>query len=231
MSARHAVYFAPAHGSPWWQFGAHWLGRDEFQDVTLAPSVSVPFEPAVLHAITAAPRRYGFHATLKAPFRLSGEHTLDDLLTHMTWLAATLEPVALGPLHAVTLGDFVALVPHATPPALQALATTCMAELDDLRAPLVSADLARRRVETLDPREAELLHLYGYPYVMERLRFHFSLTGPIAGEQQLQVKQAVAAEVARLNREAPLSLDRLCLFVEATPGASFQRIADMEVGA
>ena len=231
MSARYAIYFAPAHGSPWWQFGARWLGRDEFEDVPLAPSVSAQIDPAVLHAITAAPRRYGFHATLKAPFRLSGEHSRDDLLARLAWLAATLKPVALGPLHVSTLGNFVALVPGATPPALAELAATCVTELDDLRAPLTSADLARRRVETLDPREAELLDLYGYPYVMERLRFHFSLTGPIAQAQQLQVKRAVAADVARLNRETPLHLDRLCLFVEATPGASFQRIADIEVGA
>ena len=35
MSARYAIYLAPAHGSPWWTFGAHWLGRDESNGAAL----------------------------------------------------------------------------------------------------------------------------------------------------------------------------------------------------
>jgi putative phosphonate metabolism protein len=229
MSARYAIYFAPAHGSPWWRFGARWLGRDEFEDVPLASSVSAQIEPAVLHAITAAPRRYGFHATLKAPFRLSGEHTVDDLLARLEWLAGTLKPVALGPLHAVMLADFVALVPVTPPDGLAALAAACVTDLDDLRAPLAAQELARRGTELLDARGMELLQLYGYAHVLERFRFHFTLSNSVAPSTAQLVIQAVAGPVAQLNATTPLILERLCLFMESAPGQPFRRIADAEL--
>lgn len=231
MSARYAIYFAPAHGSPWWTFGAHWLGRDECSDVPLVQPVPLEIDPADLFAVTSAPRRYGFHATLKAPFHLSGEHALDDLLARMAWLAATLKPVALGPLRAVTLGDFVALVP-ATPPAeLAALAAACVSELDDLRAPLSAHELARRGADRLDARGLELLQLYGYAHVLERFRFHFTLSNSVAPSTAQRVMQAVAGPVAQLNATTPLLLERLCLFKEPAPGQPFRRIADARLGA
>lgn len=230
MTARYAIYFAPPHGSPWWKFGAHWLGRDECSHAPLSPCASTQLEATELFSITAEPRRYGFHATLKAPFRLSREHTVNDLTARMQALAAALKPVALGPLNVAMLGDFVALAPTNPPPELPEFAATCVTELDDLRAPLMDADLQRRNVAQLDARETDLLRQYGYPYVMERFRFHFTLTGRIAHATRQRVSHAVATEITRLNREAPLCLDRLCLFVEPAPGAPFKRMGDMQVG-
>ena len=107
-----------------------------------------------------------------------------------------------------------------------ALAAACVTGLDDLRAPLSEADLMRRRIEHLDAREVELLQAYGYPYVLERFRFHFTLSGPLNPQSAQRVQQAVAASVARLNASSPLVLDRLCLFVEPAPGQPFKRLAD-----
>jgi putative phosphonate metabolism protein len=226
MTPRYAIYFAPAHGSPWWAFGAHWLGRDERDDTALVQPALAQMAPDELQEITAQPRRYGFHATLKAPFTLSGGHTQDDLATRMQALAARLKPVALGSMQAAMLGDFVALVPASVPDALVALAAACVTDLDDLRAPLSAADLLRRRVEHLNAREQALLQLYGYPHVLERFRFHHTLSGPVALPVAQRLLQAAAAPVAQLNATAPLVLDRLCLFVEAAPGQPFRRIAD-----
>lgn len=226
MKPRYAIYFAPAHNAPWWEFGARWLGRDERNDTTLVQPPLAQIAPDELGEITAQPRRYGFHATLKPPFSLSGKHTVDDLTARLHGLAATLKPVPLGQLQVTTLGDFVALVPALATDELMALAAACVTRLDDLRAPLSEADLVRRRIDHLSAREQELLHGYGYPYVMERFRFHFTLSGPLAPLLAQRVQQAVAAPVAQLNTASPLVLDRLCLFVEPTPGQSFKRIAD-----
>lgn len=231
MSARYAIYFAPQQGSPWWEFGAGWLGRDECRDVRKTQPALTGFAPAELFDLTAQPRRYGFHATLKAPFALSGGHTLADLITRIQALAATLNPVALGPMQAALLGDFVALVPVTVPDELTALAGACVTGLDDLRAPLSAADLVRRRVEHLDAREQVLLNQYGYPYVLERYRLHFTLSSPVAPPMAQRIMQAAATPVARLNATAPLVLDRLCLFVEPSPGQPFKRITDVELQA
>ncbi|MGC1174528.1 DUF1045 domain-containing protein [Polaromonas sp.] len=231
MSARYAIYFAPDRHSPWWAFGAHWLGRNEHDNTALPQPLLEEMGAAELAGITAEPRRYGFHATLKAPFRLSAAHTEPDLVARLGQLAQTLAPVALGPLRIATLGNFVALVPEISSVGLQALAAACVSGLDDLRAPLEEAELARRRNADLNAREAELLALYGYPHVMERFRLHLTLTGPVDASQAQRISQAAGPAIARLNREAPLSLDRLCLFVERSPGTPFQRVIDVRLGA
>ncbi|MDP2033982.1 MAG: DUF1045 domain-containing protein [Polaromonas sp.] len=231
MSARYAIYFSPAKHSAWWTWGAHWLGRDEHDNTALPQPELAGIGPEELQAITAEPRRYGFHATLKAPFHLSAGHQEADLVARLGRLAQTLAPVALGPLQLATLGNFVALVPRAPPAGLQALAATCVTGLDDLRAPLTEAELARRRSAGLDTRETELLALHGYPHVLERFRFHMTLTGPVDAATAQRVGQALAGEASRLNAQAPLLLDRLCLFVEQGPGAPFQRVIDLRLSA
>ena len=231
MSARYAIYFSPAKHSPWWNFGAQWLGRDECDDKALAQPVLTQIGLTDLNSITAEPRRYGFHATLKAPFHLRDGFSVDDLAERVQALASRLRPVSLGPLQLVTLGDFVALTPLTATEELATLAAACVVELDDLRAPLTAEELARRRIEQLSTREQELLRQYGYPYVLERFRLHFTLSGPVPRATALSVMQAVAQPVAGLNNSAPLLLDRLCLFVEAAPGEAFKRVADLELRA
>ena len=231
MSARYAIYFAPPQESPWWLFAAHWLGRNEFDDTPLSMPQTLQIGSDELRAITAEPRRYGFHATLKAPFRLGDQHSLDELIKRTQALATRHAPMALGPLQALSLGKFVALLPEKTPDGLQALAAACVVDLDDLRAPLAEQDLARRQRGLLDARGLALLQRYGYPHVLERFRFHLTLTGPVDQPTRQRVVQTVQAQVAHLNTVAPLVLDRLCLFVEPTPGTSFRRIADVPLSA
>ena len=67
---RYAAYFAPAIGSAWWEAGSHWLGRCAARGQPLPQPAIDGMPPARQQALTAAPRRYGWHATLKAPFAL-----------------------------------------------------------------------------------------------------------------------------------------------------------------
>lgn len=229
MSARYAVFFAPDRHSPWRAFGAHWLGRDEHDSALLAQPLLDGLTPAAFARLTEEPRRYGFHATLKAPFRLAQGVDEPAVVAQLEALARRLRPVLLGPLRAATLGNFVALVPEKAPAGLQALAAECVTQLDALRAPLRDEELARRRAAPLDLREAELLAQYGYPYVMERFRLHFTLTGPTAPELAQRVTDAVVPRLDQLNADAPLWLDRLCLFVERVPGTPFHRLIDLRL--
>lgn len=231
MSARYAIYFAPDRHSPWRQFGARWLGRDEHDSTPLAQPLLAGISQEELARVTQEPRRYGFHATLKAPFYLAAGHDEASLIRRMGALAGALKPLALGPLRSASLGAFVALIPESSPPALQTLAAACVSDLDDLRAPMQEDERLRRGSKDLDERALELLRTYGYPHVMERFRFHLTLTGPIDGAVAQHIRSALAPELARLNAQAPLWLDRLCLFVEKTPGAPFHRVIDLKLQA
>jgi putative phosphonate metabolism protein len=228
-AARHAIYFAPEVGSEWWRFGAGWLGRDESRDAPLPQPLPAGFHADAFAAATAEPHRYGFHATLKAPFRLRADADEERLRRRLAALAATLRAVPLPPLKPVLLENFVALVPSAPAPALVALAARCVLDLDDLRAPLTHEELARRHPERLDGRSRELLEHHGYPHVLERFRFHMTLSGPVDPQLAERLMAAAAPVAARLNEAAPLRLDRLCLFRQAEPGAPFLRLHDEEL--
>lgn len=224
MSGRFAIYFAPAHGSPWWRFGAGWIGRDERGDIALPQEPPTGLDGARFGELTAEPRRYGFHATLKAPFRLRDGADEPLLRKRLAGLASRLRPVPLGQLVPVWMDGFVALVPVRRDAALDALATQCVTELDDLRAPLGAADLARRNPEGLDERGRQLLAAWGYPHVLERFRFHMTLTGPADIHTAGRLVAHLAPRVSALNASHPLLLDRLCLFHQREAGAAFARI-------
>ena len=231
MTMRHAIYYAPAHSSPWWTFGAGWLGRDETHDGA-PPGFTAPMLPAAERKrLTNQARRYGFHATLKAPFRLRTGVTPVELLVRTRSLAQRLRPVPLSPLQVRRQGAYVVLLTSDHHAAVSDLASACVIELDDLRLPLTPDDLARRQPATLDTRELELLHRYGYPHVLERFRFHLTLTDPVNEAQAALVTEAVSAQVARLNAQTPLTIDRLCIFEEPAPGQAFRRLHDLVLGA
>jgi len=229
VSPRYAIYFSPAQTSSWWRFGASWLGRDECSNLLLEQPDSAEISRSELFAITEEPRRYGFHATLKAPFRLHKKLALTDLVTQLGSLAKQFRPVELGPMSAVRMGPFVALTPQSVDDNLSSLAAKCVTELEHFRAPLTEAEMVRRQIETLDERGQFLLKKFGYPHVLERFVLHFTLSGRISPEVADRVFDALKNPLQQLNESAPLVLDRLCLFVEDAPGLPFRRIADISL--
>ncbi len=128
---------------------------------------------------------------------------------------------ALEKLHVASVGGFLALRPTAPPAALGLLANDCVQHLQPLAAPLGEAELARRRRAPLTREEDALLLAWGYPWVLDRFQFHFSLTSTLdelTGDQLVQIQRAAVDHFATLP---PLRIDRLSAFVEATPGADF----------
>jgi putative phosphonate metabolism protein len=229
MTCRYAVYFAPRRDSRWWAFGASWLGRDDARDVRLTQPALHGLDSGGMEALTAQPRRYGFHATIKPPFRLRDGETFDSLLAHLQLLAAGRRALPLGRLVPVYMDGFVALAPAIPNPVVQALAGACVTELDHLRAPVTQAERDRRRIDPADSRAAELFERYGYPHVLERFRFHMTLTGPVDMALGGQVVAQMARPIAQLNAQEPPVLDRLCLFLESDPDAPLRRVADVRL--
>jgi len=229
MRPRYAVYFSPCITSPWWSFGASWLGRDECRNTHLAQPDIAHITQAEFEHATQEPRRYGFHATLKAPFHLIDNMDISDLKFRLKTLAAQIQPVELGALSVVSMMNFVALVPQTKSVSLSALAEKCVTELDDLRAPLTALEIARRRVDPKDTRGQFLLQKYGYPHVLERFLLHFTLSGSVTPQVADHLVRAGLDPIHQLNQSAPLVLDRLCLFEEEKQGQPFRRIADMEL--
>jgi ribose 1,5-bisphosphokinase len=224
MTARYAIYFAPEPDSPWNAFGAGWLGRCA-QTGRAAPRMDVDgVSPADFAELTRAPTRYGFHATLKAPFRLARGTTPAQLKRSLEELCARQVAFRLPPLTVQRLDRFLALVPSVPERRVDALAAACLTGLDRFRAPPEAEELARRRQASLTLKEERLMHRWGYPYVLDRFRFHFSLTGNLSGtppQTAAALQRAASRAIAALG-DAPLRVDAVCLFREAGPGTPFR---------
>lgn len=210
---RLALYYAPGPDDPLWPAGCSWLGRDP---ETAAP-LSQPDLPDIA-AVTAEPRRYGFHATLKPPMRLATGW--DAFLRDATALAAEIAPFALPPLAVRDLSGFLALRETAPCPELQALADACVAGVDRHRAPPDAAELARRPRHGLTPQRAAMLARWGYPDVFATWRFHMTLTRRLAPAEHAFWHEAASAHFAAALAR-PRRVEEVCVFVQPAPAAPF----------
>ncbi|MBS0559098.1 MAG: DUF1045 domain-containing protein [Proteobacteria bacterium] len=214
-SARVAVYYVPAPDDPLAAAGAAWLGRDADRNVPLAQ----PDVPG-LAELTADPRLYGFHATLKPPIRLASGRDWFGFVAAVRALAASIAPFDLPPLHVADLHGFLALREREFCAPLQALCDRCVEELDRFRAPPSEAELARRRKSGLSPRQDEMLLRWGYPYVFEEWFFHMTLTRRLSVEEKATVMPVAEAFFAD-TVAVPRRVDAICLFTQAGPQAPF----------
>jgi putative phosphonate metabolism protein len=213
--ARVAVYWAPDLDDPLHRDGSSWLGRDAETGAPL-PQPDVPGHD--LRALTADPRGYGLHATLKAPFR--PRVSWAEFLEAATALAARLRPFDLPPLAVRDLDGFLALRETAPCPPLRALADACVEALDGCRAPPDEAELAKRRRAKLSPEGEANLVRWGYPHVFGAWRFHVTLTRRLTPGEKAAVLPAAEAHLrGALRRERRVSA--ICLFTQAAPDAPF----------
>jgi Protein of unknown function (DUF1045) len=209
---RYAVYYAPREGP--FAFRANdWLGREPGNPRDLPqpvfPGISDPRD------ITADPRRYGFHGTIRAPFRPAEDVGEARISAAVADLAARLSPVICNGLRVEVLDGFVALTPMGCEAALLDLGAAVVEGTDALRAPLTEAEIARRRPDRLSPRQRELLDRWGYPHVMEEFHFHLTLTNRL--ENPEPVRAALETYFAPVLPR-PFVIEDLCLFGEDASG-------------
>lgn len=209
---RYAIYYAPEPG-PFAEAAASWLGWDPDK----GHAVPQPDVGVNLAALTSDPRKYGFHGTLKAPFRLADGMDFAALCTAAHTLAQTLPALEMPGLHLLSMGGFLALTPTGDTAALLSLAAKVVETLDPLRAPLTEAEIARRRPERLTPRQRALLDRYGYPYVLEEFRFHLTLSNHLSQTDQATLVPLAQAHFAP-HLTQPFRIADLCLFGEALDG-------------
>lgn len=226
---RYALYFAPDPGSPLWHFGSAVIGYDAVQGKAVPFPSNMPLSPEVWTATTAEPRRYGFHATLKAPFQLRPTVTEKDVIAHAAVVASLAIPFSLGVLKVDLIGNFVALVPVSTPQELYGLEAECVQRLDALRAPLSDADRARRLSTHLSARQKEHLDRWGYPHVLDAFRFHMTLTGRLNADEAPVIVQALHRLYAPIS--APVIVASICVFRQDNRNARFRMIHRMALGS
>lgn len=222
---RYAIYFAPDESTPLWRFGCSVLG------VNGATGEDVAFDRILESSwpnwtvFTNDPRMYGFHATLKAPFRLRAGLGMIDLIDALRKFAADRQRVELSGLKVATLGRFVALVPIGDVSQLQTLAAQVVDAFDDLRAPLSDADRTRRLKSSLTRAQTYYLDKYGYPYVHDEFRFHMTLTGGLTVEMLAPVQAQLAKLFQLTVPQGNVTVGSLAVCRQEYSGARFRIVA------
>jgi putative phosphonate metabolism protein len=218
---RYALYYAPAPGGALARFGAEMLGYDAYRGNDLPFPVGVPPD---WREITQDPRKYGFHATLKAPIALAQGKTEADLAGACEIFADAPRQIPVIEPIIDSISGFIAMIPAKPSPELQQLAADVTRDFDSFRTPLTPQDRARRNPERLTPRQVEYLDRWGYPYVMEEFRFHMTLTGRLETERREVVVPMLRERFASV-RLATLAIDRLALFRQDDAASRFRIIA------
>ncbi len=221
MSHRYAIYYAAPPDSPLERFGTTWLGRHHRTGETLEQPAVPGIEPERLRELTTSPRRYGFHGTLKAPFRLGAERTAADLHAAASAFAATRTAFTLPPLVIADLKGFLAFVPAEPAAALDDLAAACVRDFEPFRAVLTSDEIARRPLHRLSQRQRRQLETFGYPYVFRDFAFHMTLTERLADTDKAILLPHLRTLGRRLETE-PFTVDAIAIYEEPTPGAAFR---------
>jgi putative phosphonate metabolism protein len=222
---RYAIYFAAGADNAMSRFGAELLGYDAYS----GDEVSFPQGPLRVapdwRDITADPRKYGFHGTLKAPMALAPGKTEAELKAACATFASKPRPIPVIRPVVDAISGFIAVIPGEAVDALQQLAADCVRDFDSFRASLTAEDHARRKPEKLSERQREFLDRWGYPYVMEEFRFHMTLTGRLDAERRGPILEMLRARFAGLKLET-IEIDHITLFRQDDPKARFRIIGE-----
>jgi putative phosphonate metabolism protein len=214
---RFAIYFTPPPGSALARFGAAVLGYDCDTGVEVAQ----PALPGIVDmaSATSEPRRYGFHATLTAPFHLDSDKTEAGLLAALESFAATRTPVSLGRLVIGLIGGFIVLKPSTSD--VIPFAADCVTAFHPFRAPPTAADRERRIAAGLTAKQVAHLDRWGYPYVFDEFRFHMTLAGPLPAARR-ELWCAALDNLFAGQADGPALIDAVSLARQDDRGARFR---------
>src|SRR5262245_16390194 len=228
MAARYAIYFVPGAGSPLYRFGASVLGYDCYsgRDVAFPDGAELAEWPAIVRE----PRVYGFHATLKAPFRLADGRDERALKDACSAFGRDYLPVKIGALTVRELGSFVALVPKAACAALDRLAAASVEAFDHFRAPPTKQERERRLAAGLNLQQAENLDRWGYPYVCSDFRFHMTLSGSLDAIRRPTAMRFICERYEQRVKNEAFIVDRIVVSRQVNAAEPFRVLHDVSLG-
>jgi putative phosphonate metabolism protein len=221
VKPRYAVYFVPAAQSALYRFGSALLGYDCYTGNEIDFPDALPLSAPAWRELTQEPRRYGFHATLKAPFRLADGTDETGLVEAFHTFCRSGAAAPFTPVVAV-IERFIAIVPSGNEPAVDRLAAACVTAFDRFRAPLDAHDRERRLAAGLSERQAQNLERWGYPYVFEDFRLHLTLTGRLPAERQATVLSFLREQLAAAEGPGAVRIDAVALLRQDNAAARFR---------
>ena len=214
-NTRWAVYFIPASGDLV-DFADSWLGWSAREGCSVQRPDVLNFGPPISE-ITQGPAKYGFHATLKPPFRLASGTSQEKLADDCQKLAAQSAAFELESLSLVRLGRFLALKADGDQSQINDLASRCVMQLDHHRAPMTKSEAEKRLASARSDSQRARIQGWGYPFVLDQYRFHMTMTDKLPKGDLDETQQALGKVLdPMLGKLVPL--DAISLVGEGEDG-------------
>lgn len=217
---RYAIYWLPEPHSALAAFARGWLGGNPETGEPSSIRQLYGLGAELIEMATASPRRYGCHATIKAPFRLRDGAGEAELSRALAEFCARRRRVRCGRLRLHRLSRYLALTLESATAEIDWLADECVTHFDGFRAPLSEAE-RDRRPRDLSPSALQHLEQFGYADIFSRFLFHITLAGPLEPADLARVEAILAPATERFTRE-PFSVDALCLCGDPGRGGLFK---------
>ena len=228
---RLAIYFVPDPDTELYQFASNWLGYD------IRDAREIPYAKALLrinpqHEELVAPaRRYGFHATLKAPFRLRDGENVEKIVEGLQEFSGRFRKFTVPSLQFRTFSSFTCLVPEIEQTEIKKIADQLVRDFDRFRSPLTQEELDKRMAKKVNARQIDLLRQWGYPYVFDCYRFHMTLTGTLPTDpvKKNEIQQQLRRYFEPVLKQ-PLCFNTISLVCEPDPKSCFVHVQQFPLG-
>jgi len=208
---RYAIYYAPLENSELDIFGKCWLGWDPYKgSQTNKSDFSKLPDFEKFSKFVVAPKQYGFHGTIKAPFRLKDGFTYNDLENQVGEISKQIHSFYLDQLIIKKLGNFIGLIPTNNL-KVNAVSNKFVKELDYLRDELSESEIKKRKPHKLTSNQKQLLFKWGYPYVFNEFKFHLTLTSKLNNVEIDDVFKSLQNILKQVNLNK-ISFNNICIF-------------------
>ena len=228
--ARYAIFYTPQPGTALSAFGRSWFGRAN-DGVTLQAFSDAGLSGASFARVAPAKGRYtGLHALIMAPFTPRDGIGADALKTQLINFAARRKPMATGPLTLARAGRFLVLRPVEAMPALDRLASQCVASFEDFAAPPSDTACGEHANSKSGNSERPLLESDVDPNALSEYRFSITLTGPLDSAHLERVAQALWPVLEEICASG-VTIDGLSLFGDSGGRSPLRLIGRYRLGA
>ncbi len=225
---RYAIYYVPPESDYLTRFVASWFGWDVYKSINVEYPVLSNLNYDIKE-ITSTPSKYGLHATLKAPFCLAPDRTIDELRLSLLVLSHSIKQFEIPSICLRIISGFIAIVPTIQNESVNNLAKKCVEELDCFRQAKPLNNLNARRAAGLSDSEERNLLKWGYPYVLDDFRFHLTLTNKLSSKALKNVFPVLSSELQPVLN-GPLVIGKICLLGESNINEKFEVIEEFSFG-
>ena len=199
---RVAIYFLPKKNSSLENFGKNLLGRDinKKKKISLTRRQKYFINRGFtyfdeLKDYFEQPAKYGFHATLKAPFRLKRNVKTKNFYDVISHIAAQHSRFKIKGLKIVYSKKFTFITSRKPNKLLINLENDLVKHLDTFRAELNKTEIKKRIPDSLTFKQNKYLKEWGYPFVFDQFKFHMTLmnqnNNKLSNKQKLELEKLI----------------------------------------